>query len=366
MMTAGNWILIEGIDQSISKTATIVHKDFKGDIFKPLEFHTEAVIKVACEPLNPSELPKMLEGLRKISKSYPISSTKVEESGEHVIIGTGELYMDSILSELRTQFAEVEIKVSEPFVAFSETVADSSSVKCFAETPNKKNQISMIAEPLDKGLAECIDAGMLDLLPNLLVSQFQWDELTANSIWAFGPSRRGTNMLIDYTLSSEVDKQRLSMVKDFMVQGFQWSTKEGPLCEEPIKNVKFKLLHGSFAAEPVYRSGSQIIPTARRVCYSSFLLASPRVMGPIYLAEIYCPHDTVEAVYNVLIRRRAHVVFEEPKPGSPLYTMKVEIPAIESFGFETDLRTHTVGQAMVLSQFSHWNVVPGDPLEKGI
>ena len=89
-------------------------------------------------------------------------------------------------------------------------------------------------------------------------------------------------------------------------------------------------------------------------------------MEPIYLAEIYCPQDTVDAVYNVLLRRRAHVVFEEPKPGSPLYTLKVEIPAIESFGFETDLRTHTVGQAMVLSQFSHWTLVPGDPLDKSI
>ena len=165
--------MIEGIDQSITKTATIVHQDFDGvDIFKPIEFHTDAVIKVACEPLNPSELPKMLEGLRKINKSYPLARTKVEESGEHIIIGTGELYMDSILNDLRTQYAEIEIKVSEPFVSFSETVADTSSVQCLAETPNKKNQISMIAEPLDKGLAEYIDAGMFDLLPNLLVSQF--------------------------------------------------------------------------------------------------------------------------------------------------------------------------------------------------
>lgn len=107
--------------------------------------------------------------------------------------------------------------------------------------------------------------------------------------------------------------------------------------------MKFKLLGGVFAPEPIYRSGSQLIPTARRVCYSSFLLATPRLMEPFYLAEIYCPQDAVEAVYNVLIRRRAHVVFEEPKPGSPLYTLKVEIPVIESFGFETDLRTHTVG-----------------------
>ena len=114
----------------------------------------------------------MLEGLRKISKSYPLARTKVEESGEHIIFGTGELYMDSILSDLRTQYSEVEIKVSEPFVCFSETVADTSSVKCFGETPNRKNQMAMIAEPLDKGLAEYIDAGMLDFLPNLLVEQF--------------------------------------------------------------------------------------------------------------------------------------------------------------------------------------------------
>lgn len=39
---------------------------------------------------------------------------------------------------------------------------------------------------------------------------------------------------------------------------------------------------------------------------------------------------------------------EEAKPGSPLSVLRVEIPVIESFGFETDLRTHTIGQAMVL------------------
>lgn len=176
------------------------------DIFKPLDFNTESVIKVACEPLNPSELPKMLEGLRRISKSYPLCKTKVEESGEHIVIGTGELYMDSIFHDLREFYGEIELKVSEPFVSFAETVIESSSVKCIAETPNKKNQLSTIAEPLDKGLADYIDRGLFDLLPNLLVKDFGWDELTAQSIWAFGPNKRGTNMLIDYTLEEETDK----------------------------------------------------------------------------------------------------------------------------------------------------------------
>lgn len=94
---------------------------------------------------------------------------------------------------------------------------------------------------------------------------------------------------MDYTLSHQVDKQRLSNVRDSIVQGFQWATREGPLCEEPIKNVKFKIMQGSFANEPIQRGGSQIIPAGRRVCYSSFLLASPRIMEPFYVAEIYCP-----------------------------------------------------------------------------
>lgn len=39
-----------------------------------------------------------------------------------------------------------------------------------------------------------------------------------------------------------------------------------------IRNVKFKILDATLAQEPIYRGGGQIIPTARRVCYSSFLM----------------------------------------------------------------------------------------------
>ena len=49
-----------------------------------------------------------------------------------------------------------------------------------------------------------------------------------------------------------------------------------------------------------------------------------------------------------------------------MYTVKALIPAIESFGFETDLRYHTQGQAFGQSYFDHWAVVPGDPLDRSI
>ncbi|RWS23646.1 U5 small nuclear ribonucleoprotein component-like protein [Leptotrombidium deliense] len=137
---AGNWVLIEGIDGPIVKTATIVDPKYEHElyIFKPLKFNTQSVIKIAVEPVNPSELPKMLEGLRKCNKSYPLLNTKVEESGEHVILGTGELYLDCVMHDLRKMYSEIDIKVADPVVSFCETVVETSSLKCFAETPNKK------------------------------------------------------------------------------------------------------------------------------------------------------------------------------------------------------------------------------------
>ncbi|KAG4075982.1 hypothetical protein HA402_003808 [Bradysia odoriphaga] len=371
---AGNWVLIEGIDQCIVKTSTITEAQNTEDlyIFRPLKYNTQSIIKIAVEPVNPSELPKMLDGLRKVNKSYPLLSTRVEESGEHVILGTGELYLDCVMHDLRKMYSEIDIKVADPVVAFCETVVETSSLKCFAETPNKKNKITMIAEPLEKGLAEDIENEVVSIgwnkkrLGEFFQINYDWDLLAARSIWAFGPDAAGPNILVDDTLPSEVDKTLLSSVRDSIVQGFQWGTREGPLCEEPIRNVKFKILDAVIANEPLHRGGGQVIPTARRVAYSAFLMATPRLMEPYLFVEVQAPADCVSAVYTVLARRRGHVTQDAPISGSPLYTIKAFIPAIDSFGFETDLRTHTQGQAFCLSVFHHWQIVPGDPLDKSI
>jgi len=371
---AGNWVLIEGIDQPIVKTSTIT--DLQGNeelyIFRPLKFNTQSVIKIAVEPVNPSELPKMLDGLRKVNKSYPLLSTRVEESGEHVVLGTGELYLDCVMHDLRKLYSEIDIKVADPVVSFCETVVETSSLKCFAETPNKRNKMTMIAEPLEKGLSEDIENETVSItwnkkrLGEFFQTKYDWDLLAARSIWAFGPDATGPNILVDDTLPSEVDKGLLGSVKESIVQGFQWGTREGPLCEEPIRNVKFKILDAVIANEPIHRGGGQIIPTSRRVAYSAFLMATPRLMEPYLFVEVSAPADCVSAVYTVLARRRGHVTQDAPVPGSPLYTIKAFIPAIDSFGFETDLRTHTQGQAFCLSVFHHWQIVPGDPLDKSI
>jgi U5 small nuclear ribonucleoprotein component len=86
----------------------------------------------------------------------------------------------------------------------------------------------------------------------------------------------------------------------------------------------------------------------------------------VYYVEVQAPADCVAAVYTVLSRRRGHVTRDLPKPGSPLYTVKAFIPVLDANGFETDLRTATLGQAFCQMTFDHYSVVPGDPTDSSI
>ncbi|CAI6278594.1 unnamed protein product [Periconia digitata] len=373
---AGNWVLLGGVDNSIVKTATIVAQKLPDDedayIFRPIRHFFESVFKVAVEPINPSELPKMLDGLRKINKSYPLITTKVEESGEHIVLGTGELYMDCVLHDLRRLYADMEIKISDPVTRFCETVEEMSAIKCYALTPNKKNKITMIAEQLESGIAEDIEAGKVSIKdPVRVVGKFfeqnyGYDLLASRNIWAFGPEEMGPNILQNDTLPSEVDTKTLRSVRDTIRQGFSWATREGPLCEEPIRNTKFRITDVELASEAIFRGGGQIIPTSRRACYSSFLMASPRLMEPVYSCRMIGPADKKASLYTVLSKRRGHVLSDESIAGTPLYNVRGLIPVIDSFGFETDLRIHTQGQVSLSLAFDKWQIVPGDPLDKDL
>jgi len=373
---AGNLVLLGGVDNSIVKTATIVAPKLPDEedayIFKPVTHYFESVFKVAVEPISPSELPKMLDGLRKINKSYPLITTKVEESGEHIVLGTGELYMDCVMHDLRRLYAQMEIKVSDPVTRFAETCVDQSAIKCFAVTPNKKNRLTFVAEPLDEGIAEDIEGGKVSIkdpvrkVGKFFEESYGYDLLASRNIWAFGPDDMSPNILQNDTLPSDVDPKTLRSVRDTIRQGFAWGTREGPLCEEPIRNTKFKITDVELASEAIFRGGGQIIPTARRACYSSFLMASPRLMEPVYSCTMLGPANAVSSLYTVLARRRGHVLSDAPVPGTPLYSVKGLIPVIDSFGFETDLRIHTQGQATVSLVFDRWSIVPGDPLDKSI
>merc|ERR1711892_1643149 len=119
---AGNICGLVGVDQFLVKTGTIT--TFKeAPNMKVMKFSVSPVVRVAVEPKNPADLPKLVEGLKRLSKSDPMVQCFIEESGEHVIAGAGELHLEICLKDLEEDHAQIPLKKSDPVVSYRETVS---------------------------------------------------------------------------------------------------------------------------------------------------------------------------------------------------------------------------------------------------
>uniref|UniRef100_A0A8C1X7D3 Elongation factor 2 n=1 Tax=Cyprinus carpio TaxID=7962 RepID=A0A8C1X7D3_CYPCA len=316
----GNIVGLVGVDQFLVKTGTITTFENAHNM-RVMKFSVSPVVRVAVEAKNPADLPKLVEGLKRLK--------------------------------------------SDPVVSYRETVSDESDQVCLSKSPNKHNRLYMKSRPFPDGLAEDIDKGDVTARQELkqraryLAEKYEWEVAEARKIWCFGPDGTGPNILVDITKGV----QYLNEIKDSVVAGFQWATKEGALCEENMRAVRFDIHDVTLHADAIHRGGGQIIPTARRVLYASVLTAQPRLMEPIYLVEIQCPEQVVGGIYGVLNRKRGHVFEESQVAGTPIFVVKAYLPVNESFGFTADLRSNTGGQAFPQCVFNHWQILPGDPYD---
>merc|ERR1711923_519622 len=284
---AGNICGLVGVDQFLVKTGTITtSKDAHN--MKVMKFSVSPVVRVAVEPKNPSDLPKLVEGLKRLSKSDPMVQCFIEESGEHIIAGAGELHLEICLKDLEEDHAQIPLKKSDPVVSYRETVSEESNQMCLSKSPNKHNRLFMRAVPMPDGLAEDIDKGEVNprddfkLRARYLADKYEFDVTEARKIWCFGPETTGPNLMVDCTKGV----QYLNEIKDSCVAGFQWASKEGVLCDENMRSVGFNLYDVALHADAIHRGGGQIIPTARRVLYACVLTAEPRLCEPVYCCEI--------------------------------------------------------------------------------
>uniref|UniRef100_A0A914UKA7 Elongation factor 2 n=1 Tax=Plectus sambesii TaxID=2011161 RepID=A0A914UKA7_9BILA len=361
---SGNICGLVGVDQYLVKGGTITtFKDAHN--LRVMKFSVSPVVRVAVEPKNAGDLPKLVEGLKRLAKSDPMVQCIFEESGEHIIAGAGELHLEICLKDLEEDHACIPIKKSDPVVSYRETVQEESDIMCLSKSPNKHNRLFMKACPMPDGLAEDIEKGEINARDEakargkILAEKYEYDVTEARKIWCFGPDGTGANILVDVTKGV----QYLNEIKDSVVAGFQWATKEGVLCEENMRGVRFNIHDVTLHADAIHRGGGQIIPTARRVLYASAITAGPRMLEPVYLVEIQCPEAAVGGIYGVLNRRRGHVFEESQVVGTPMFIVKAYLPVNESFGFTADLRSNTGGQAFPQCVFDHWQILPGDPFD---
>eukprot|EP01052_Picozoa_sp_SAG31_P010493 SAG31_NODE_576_length_13956_cov_10.311828_3_plen_699_part_00 len=360
----GNTCGLVGVDQYILKTATITDLEEAMPLVD-MKFSVSPVVQVAVSVKSPNDLPKLIEGIKRLSKSDPLVVCKRnDETNENIIAGCGELHLEICLKDLQEDYLSgIPVVIGDPVVGLRETCV-SDGDQCLAKSPNKHNRLYISAHPLGEELANAIDDNEVSagddmkLRGRKLADEFGWDVGEARKIWCFGPEGTGPNLLVDTTKAV----QYLLEIKDSCVAGFNWATNEGPMMEEPMRGVRFNIHDVTLHADSIHRGGGQIIPTCRRVLYASLLAAEPRVMQPFFVVNITVPSMNASGVYNCISQKEGEI-FETDDTGGAIQVLRAYIPVMKSFGFQTDLRAATGGTAFPQMAFDHWETVATDPYD---
>jgi len=365
----GNTIGLVGIDAYLLKAGTITSKDADAHNFVTMKYSVSPVVRVAVECKNASDLPKLMEGLKRLAKSDPLVLCFTAPTGEHIVAGAGELHLEVCMKDLREEYMKgAPLRTGSPLVSFSETVGDETEITCVSKSPNKHNRLYMTAEPLGDAVVKAIDDKIIQenddvkKRARVLADDFKWDVTDARKIWTFGCPPDGIpNMLVDTTKGV----QYLNEIKDSIIGAFMQVSLCGIICEEAMRGIRFNLEDVTLHADAIHRGAGQIMPPCKRVIYACQIRSEPRILEPMYLCDITVPQNAIAGVYSTLNQRRGVIEGKEDRPGTPLCKVKAFLPVLESFGFTSLLRQNTGGQAFPQLIFSHWQIVNGNPYEEG-
>merc|ERR1712019_122164 len=248
----GNTVALVGIDAYLLKSGTLTTLDDAHNI-ADMKYSVSPVVKVAVRVKDGKDLPKLVEGLKKLSKSDPLVVCTTEESGEHVIAGCGELHVEICLKDLREEYAQCDFIMSDPVVSYRETVTTNGATS-LSKSPNKHNRLYFAASPLSEELSQEIESGPAGPKADpkerarLYREKFDWDENAARKIWCWGPETDGANIVVALTQGV----QYMNEIKEHVNSAFQWTTKEGPLCEENMRGIRFDIIDVTMHADSIH------------------------------------------------------------------------------------------------------------------
>jgi elongation factor 2 len=150
---AGNTVALVGVDQFLLKQGTLTTAEDAHNI-KVMKYSVSPVVRVAVSVKDAKDLPKLVDGLKKLSKSDPLVQCITEDSGEHVIAGCGELHVEICLKDLEEDFAKCTIIKGDPVVTYKETITEESSQMCLSKSPNKHNRLFCKGAPMETALCD--------------------------------------------------------------------------------------------------------------------------------------------------------------------------------------------------------------------
>jgi elongation factor 2 len=281
-------------------------------------------------------------------------STINKETGEYLLSGMGELHLEIAVKFLRDYGGGLEITTSRPIVVYRESTLDGGQV-AMAKSPNKHNRFWVQVEPLEEKVIKMIEAGDIaeemgrKRIRTILYKEANWSTDEARNVWSIEEHR---NMIIDMTKGI----QYLREVKEMVSAGFRWACGAGPLCDEPLRGLKVKLMDVKLHEDPVHRGPAQVMPSIRNAILGSFLTSKPSILEPIYKIGVSVPAQWVGDASSMITRNRGRILSSEQR--GAMTSITGYIPVAETFGLSAEMRSATSGHAFWQCTFDHWEKAP--------
>lgn len=313
---------------------TLVDSEHKADVvpFEKINYVSAPVMTVAVEPKNPQEIFNLLTALEKMASEDPnLHLTADKTTGEYLLSGMGELHLEIATNQLKRDFG-LTVEVSPPRVVYVESVTRQGIIAC-AKSPNKQNSFSVQVEPELEELSK--------------KAQKTAPEETG-SILSFDENR---NVLLDCSGKTDAVSGE---VYEALIAAFQYACKAGPLCGEPARHVKVKLVDLQLSESQ--DGPTEVMHGVGKAIFASFLTAKPVLLEPVYATTVSVSSELAGECSRILTTRRGKIKSFEQK--GLLTSIKGFIPVAETFGFSKELRSATSGRAIWQSIFDHWEKLP--------
>lgn len=362
---SGNLLAIGGLDKVVLKSSTL-SSSLECPLFGSMMFQASAIVKVAVEPENVQDMPLLLEGLRLLNRADAFVEMEVMDSGEHVLSAAGEVHLERCINDLRERFARVPIRVSKPLVNFKEGITTSgfSDYKIGSKKVLRASVERLIVVGDEED--EEKEAEEQDGEGTTTVNKTK----KKNNNNALIIKRSGSNS------SSSSGGDGDTFLDDFEESirlGFQLACERGPICDEPLDNVKVTV---EFLDAPIedddeadnnnddQLNSGQVITFTRDVIRQAVMQSNPRLIEAMYLAVITTTSEALNGTYAVLGRRRSDIISESIREGTGVFIIHAYLPVATSFGFADELRKLTSGASSAQLVFSHWKELDIDPYQK--
>jgi elongation factor 2 len=327
-VSAGNLAALSGLE-TVRAGETIVGRELKEKTvpFERIRYVSEPVMTVAVEPKNPKELSELLAGMKQLEIEDPNLAILVnKDTGEHLFSGMGELHLEIAVKHLKVMLGGMEVSVSPPRVVYRENATMKGAV-AVAWSPNKQNKFTVQVKPIDE----------------------EDETRSPENIIAVGENK---NVLTE----SIAKPEQLQDILDFVVSGFRFACRAGPLCGEPMRGVEVNLMEIQLSENSEQRDPVEVMSGVGKAVFGSFLSANPVLLEPFYKTVISSPTELAGQCSRIITRRRGKISAFEHKGAFTVITSF--IPVSETFGLPEKLRSATSGRAFWQSMFDRWEKVP--------